>query len=99
MSILIRSYLQVTVTSSIYIPHLQLIIHKSYANHISLLYKPMLLVTPVSILTGPNTLTVQLEYTNLFQSQSQWQYKAILMFGRSSLFWPHNTLYLSLTNY
>ena len=36
----------------------------------------MLLVTAISILIGPNTLTVLLEYINLFQSQSQWQYKA-----------------------
>ena len=36
----------------------------------------MLLVTPIIILTGPNVLTVLLEYINLFQSQSQWQYKA-----------------------
>ena len=36
----------------------------------------MLLVTVISILTGPNTLTVLLEYIYLFQSQSQWQYKA-----------------------
>ena len=35
----------------------------------------MLLVTAISILTEPNTLTVSLEY-NLLQSQSQWQYKA-----------------------
>ena len=35
----------------------------------------MLLVTAISILTGPNTLTVLLEYINLFQPQSQWQYK------------------------
>ena len=36
----------------------------------------MLLVTPISVLTGPNMLTVLLENINLFQSQSQWQYKA-----------------------
>ena len=36
----------------------------------------MLLVTVIKILTGPDTLTVLLEYINLFQSQSQWQYKA-----------------------
>ena len=36
----------------------------------------MLLVTAISILTGPNILTVLLEYINHFQSQSQWQYKA-----------------------
>ena len=35
----------------------------------------MLLVTAISNLTGPNTLTVLLEYINLFQSQSQRQYK------------------------
>ena len=34
----------------------------------------MLLVTAIRILTGPNTLTVLLEYIN-FQSQLQWQYK------------------------
>ena len=51
-----NSYL--IVTFSIYIPHLQLIIYKSY--------NPMLLVTAISILTGPNTLTVLLEYMNLF---------------------------------
>ena len=36
----------------------------------------MLLITAISILTGPKTLTVLLEYINLFQSQSQWQYIA-----------------------
>ena len=36
----------------------------------------MLLVTAISILTGPNTLTAVLEYIELFQSQSQWRYKA-----------------------
>ena len=35
----------------------------------------MLLITAISISTGPTTLTVLLEYINLFQSQSQWQYK------------------------
>ena len=34
------------------------------------------IVTAISILIGPNTLTVLLEYINLFQSQLQWQYKA-----------------------
>ena len=36
----------------------------------------MLLVTAISILTGPNTLIVLLEYINLSQSQSQWHCKA-----------------------
>ena len=36
----------------------------------------MLLITGIGILTGPNTVIVLLEYTNLFQSQSQQQYKA-----------------------
>ena len=36
----------------------------------------MLLVTAISILTEPDTLTVLLEYINLFQSPLQWQYKA-----------------------
>ena len=36
----------------------------------------MLLVTAISFLTGPNILTILLEYTNLFQSQSQWRYEA-----------------------
>ena len=36
----------------------------------------MLVVTVISILTGPNALTVLLKYINLFQCQSQWQYKA-----------------------
>ena len=31
----------------------------------------MLLVTAISILTGPNMVIVLLEYNNLFQSQSQ----------------------------
>ena len=31
----ICSNFDITVTSSVYIPHLQLIIYKSYANHIS----------------------------------------------------------------
>ena len=77
LAILICSYL--TVMSSIYIPHLQLIISKSYAYHIRKLttvYNHILLVTAISILTGSNTFTVLLEYINLFQSQSPWQYKA-----------------------
>ena len=32
----------------------------------------MHLVTAISILTKPDTLTVLLEYINLFQFQSQW---------------------------
>ena len=32
----------------------------------------MLLVTAISILTGPNTLIDLLEYITLFQSQSKW---------------------------
>ena len=36
----------------------------------------MLLVIAISILTGPNILTVLSECINLFQSQSKWQYKA-----------------------
>ena len=36
----------------------------------------MLVVTSINILTGPNTLTFLLEYINLFESQSQWQYRA-----------------------
>ena len=36
----------------------------------------MLLVTTTIILTKPNTLTVLLEYINLFECQLQWQYKA-----------------------
>ena len=35
----------------------------------------MLLVTAISILTQSSMLTVLLEYNNLFQSPSQWQYK------------------------
>ena len=35
----------------------------------------MLLVTAISILTGCGILIVLLEYINVFQSQSQWQYK------------------------
>ena len=35
----------------------------------------MLLVTVISILTGSSMLTVLLEYINLFQSQSLWQYR------------------------
>ena len=38
----------------------------------------MLLVTAISISTGPTTMTVLLEYINLFQSQSQWQYKGTI---------------------
>ena len=34
----------------------------------------MLLVITINILTGPHTLTVLLEYINLFQSQLQWQH-------------------------
>ena len=36
----------------------------------------MLLVTVISISTGPCMLTVLFEYIDLFQSQSQWQYEA-----------------------
>ena len=36
----------------------------------------MLLVTAISNLTGSIMLTVLFQYINLFQSQSQWQYKA-----------------------
>ena len=36
----------------------------------------MLLVTAISILTGSNTFAVLPEHISLFQSQSQWQYKA-----------------------
>ena len=56
----------------------------------------MLLVTATSILTGPDILTVLLEYINLFQSQSQWQ------MGGDAYSWPHTSLphiYLSPTNY
>ena len=54
----------------------------NYTNHMPIIYVKylhnyiMLLVTAISILTGPNMLTVLLEYINLFQSQSQWQHKA-----------------------
>ena len=48
-----------------------IILSQSY----KLTINPMLLVTVIRILTGPDTLTVLLEYINLFQSQSQWQYK------------------------
>ena len=56
----------------------------------------MLLVTITNILIRLNTLTVLLEYTNLFQSQSQWQYEGDV--GRSylSLIGPYMALYLSL---
>ena len=57
--------------SSIYIPKLHIYIYiyiyQSYANH-KLTACPMLLVTAKSILTGPKTLTVLLEYTDLFQT-------------------------------
>ena len=36
----------------------------------------MFLVTAISILTRPNTVTALLEYINLFQSKSQWQYES-----------------------
>ena len=58
----------------------------------------MLLVTAVAILTGPITLTALLEYINIFQSQSQWWYKANNYYGGAAYPWPHATLYLSLTN-
>ena len=46
----------------------------------------MLLVSTIRIFIGPNSLVVLLEYINLFQSISQWQYKVnnreeILIFG------------------
>ena len=63
-----NSYL--TVMSSICIPHQQLIIYKSYANHISLLYKHMLLVTAISVLQDLIlSLSYKSTYINLFQSQ------------------------------
>ena len=54
----------------------------------------MLLVTSINILTGPNTLTVLLEYINLFQSQAmaiQSKYQ-----GGVAYPWPHTILYLNL---
>ena len=52
----------------------------------------MLLVTAISFLTGPNILTVLLEYTN-FQSQSRWQYKANIREKLPIYPWHGLTLY------
>ena len=55
---------------------------KSYANH-NLTICSMLLVTVRSILTGPNKLTVLLQYINAFQPNCNGNVKQIL--GRSCL--------------
>ena len=56
----------------------------------------MLIVTAISILTIPNTLTVLLEYISLFNLNHNGNIKKNL--GGAAYPWPHTTLYLNLTN-
>ena len=53
----------------------------------------MLLVTAISILTGPNVLTVVLQYINFSISITIGIYQ-----GGDAYVWPHTAIYLSLTN-
>ena len=54
----------------------------------------MLLVAAISILTGPNILTVLSQYISVLNLNGN--IKQIL--GRRSHPWPHTTLYLNLRN-
>ena len=45
----------------------------------------MLSVTAINILTGPDMLMALLEYIDIIQPESQWQYKADINFWRICL--------------